>query len=134
MHCLFSRAPHQKRGGSRFCPPRGGLGLRQGDHGDAVGPVAFCTLAYVLCITLSVGPLRHLAPVRMTSGVSTLLAHLSTALPLNLGLASVPSVSRHEAGYLEALLLLALGFTAYGLCAVCLRGRREPTRQAALLA
>ncbi len=134
MHRLFSRALHQQRVGSRFCPLRGGLGLRQGNHEGAIRLVAFCTLAYVLCIALSVGPLRHLAPVRMTSGASTLLDHISTALPIDLGLASVPSISRQETGYLETMLLLALGFTAYGLCAVCLCRRREPTRQAAFLA
>lgn len=99
----------------------------------SVVPVAVCTFAYIFCITLSVGPLHDLAPMRTTIWVSTLLAQISKDMPANLRLASVPYISRQDTGYLESMVLLALAFAAYGLCALFIHSRGRHIRQRVLL-
>ena len=89
--------------------------------------IALCTLAFVVCILLSVAPLsRILDPViRLQTPFGMQLAHVGAWLPTDVGLTPYRQASLAGTGYVEFLGLIALAFAIYGLCALFIQ-RRAP--------
>ncbi|GAC1505237.1 MAG: hypothetical protein NVS2B12_18690 [Ktedonobacteraceae bacterium] len=78
--------------------------------------VAGCTLAYILCILLSVALVFNIAGISKNEWwISIKLAWFGKWIPSNLGLAANTFLSRQKSGYLELIILLACLFAIYGL-------------------
>src|SRR6266704_3270518 len=83
-------------------------------------PFALCTLAFILCILMSVTPLLHLVGKTFLLPLPTnpLLLWWGSWIPANLHLAQVYWASMITTNAIEFLLLMALAFVIYGLCAL----------------
>src|SRR5881398_2232979 len=81
--------------------------------------LVLCMLAFILCILMSVTPLLHLAGKTFLLPLPTnpLLLWWGSWIPANLHLAQVYWASMITTNAIEFLLLMALAFVIYGLCA-----------------
>jgi hypothetical protein len=88
-----------------------------------IGAVAVSALAYILCLLISITPLQRLAGTIHFAQVKTnrLLTVWGSWLPVDLHMAKDSITSRHSTSVLELILLVALMFVIYGLCALLLR-------------
>ncbi len=88
----------------------------------------FCALAFILCVLCSVAPLHRVAgtPLLLQLPTSRPLEIWGVWLPADLHLAKDAQVSHISSSYIEFLLLMALAFAAYGLCALLIW--RQPTQ------
>ncbi len=89
-------------------------------HPSSILTILFCTFAFILCALCSITPLHRVAG-------TPFLLHLPTSRPLEIWGVWLPSdlhlvrdaqVSHISSNYIEFLLLMALAFGAYGLCAL----------------
>ncbi len=80
-------------------------------------PALGCTLAFITCILLSVTPVFNMNGLDIHNRISIKLAWFGKWLPSDLKFTKDYYVSRQNTGYLELMLLLALMFVAYILCA-----------------
>src|SRR5947209_1879256 len=85
-----------------------------------------CALAFILCILMSVTPLLHLAGKTFLLPLPTnpLLLWWGSWIPANLHLAQAYWASMITTNAIEFLLLMALAYVIYGLCALFIQ--RQP--------
>jgi hypothetical protein len=91
-------------------------------------PVLLCALAFVACVLLMAAPLSriHDPVIRLQTPLGGLLTAPGSWLPKDLGFTSNAIASISDTGYVEFLLLIALMFMLYGLCALYLL--RQPAQ------
>lgn len=84
-------------------------------------------IAFVLCTGLSVAPLSRIpdSVIRLQTPFGQQLAQLGAWIPNDLGLTANHQSSQNSTNYVEFLVLIALAFAIYGLCALFIQ-RRAP--------
>lgn len=89
--------------------------------------IAFCTLAFILCFLISVAPLLRLAGKTFLLSLPTnpLLLLWGSWLPSNLHLAATYRASVITTSTIEFILLMAIAFGIYGLCAYFIQRQPE---------
>src|SRR5579884_4189391 len=94
-------------------------------------PVFLCTAGFVACVLFMAAPLNriHDPVIRLQTPLGGLLTAPGSWLPKDLGFTSNAIVSQSDTGYVEFLLLIALMFLIYGLCALYLL--RQPAQSPA---
>ncbi len=92
----------------------------------SAGIVLVAALAYIFCLLISITPLQRLHSTIHFAQVKTnrLLTIWGSWLPTDLHLAKNAATSRHSTSVLELIVLIALIFVIYGLCALLLQ--RQP--------
>lgn len=82
--------------------------------------IALCAIAFVICILLTVAPLSRIFDpvIHLQTPAGTYLAQVGAWLPNDLGLTANHLASQVNTNYLEFLILIALAFGIYGLCAL----------------
>ncbi len=85
--------------------------------------ISLCMVVFLLSIMVSVAPLQRAVGVSLLSQIpiSTLLTRVGSWLPSDFHMLRDVQQSRITTGNGEFLLLIALAFIVYGLCAWCLR-------------
>ncbi|HJT57107.1 MAG TPA: hypothetical protein VJ761_11480 [Ktedonobacteraceae bacterium] len=85
--------------------------------------IAFCAIAFVICILLTVAPLSRIPDpvIHLQTPAGTYLARVGAWLPDDLGLTANHLASQVNTNYLEFLILIALAFAIYGLCYLFIR-------------
>ena len=85
--------------------------------------IALGAIAFVLCILLSVAPLSRIPDpvIHLQTPLGVQFAQVGAWLPADLGLAADYKASLASTGYTEFLVLIALAFAIYGLCALLMR-------------
>src|SRR5438105_14471569 len=91
-----------------------------------VRAITLCMLAFILCILMSVTPLLHLAGKTFLLPLPTnpLLLWWGSWIPANLHLAQAYWASMITTNAIEFLLLMALAYVIYALCALFIH--RQP--------
>ncbi len=91
--------------------------------------IALCSIAYVLCILLTVAPLNRIPDpvIQLQTPPGAILAQVGAWLPTDLGLTANQQASRANTNYIEFLVLIALAFVIYGLCALFIRRQGAKT-------
>lgn len=90
----------------------------------------FCTIVYVLSILLSVTPLSRIPDklIHLHIAIGTQLPQVGAWLPADLGVAANHLASTTSTAFIEFLLLIALAFAAYGLCALSILRQKPETK------
>src|SRR5579859_3605715 len=99
------------------------------EHQQAsIRTIALCTLAFILCVLVSVAPLLRLAGKTFLLSLPTnpLLLFWGAWLPADLRLADTYRASMITTSSIEFLLLMALAFGIYSLCAYSIQ--RQPVQ------
>ncbi len=88
-------------------------------HISATRMMLLGTLAFILCVLITVAPLHRLAgtTLLLQLQIGMLLAQVGTWLPSSLALATRPRAAFISTNSVEFLLLMALAFGIYGFCA-----------------
>ncbi len=89
--------------------------------------IALCTVIFVLCILVMLAPLKSLAGIPVTSHMplGNLLVKAGSWLPSDLHLTTDALLSRQGTSNIEFLLLMALAYVVYGVCALLIL--RQPS-------
>ncbi len=90
--------------------------------------ISLCIVVFLLSIVISVAPLQRAVGVPLLSQntISVLLTRVGAWLPADFHVLRDVQQSRITTGNGEFLLLIALAFIAYGLCAWCIRYKLSP--------
>src|SRR6266851_6628483 len=94
----------------------------------AVQAIALCMLAMILCVLVSVTPIvrKAVKPFLMQLPANPFLLWWGSWLPGDMQLVQDSSISKIATNELQFLLLMALAFAIYGLCAFFIH--RQPAQ------
>jgi hypothetical protein len=105
------------------------------DHPSSILAIAFCTLAFWVCILLTVAPLSRIADpvIHLQTPGGTFLSWFGSWLPNELPLTANHQASQVNTNYIEFLIFIALAFVIYGLCALFILRQRSSGRYTQIL-
>jgi hypothetical protein len=89
--------------------------------------IALCAITFVSCILLTVAPLSRIPDpvIQLHTPLGAILAQVGAWLPTDLGLIANHQASQANTNYIEFLVLIALAFVCYGLCALFLLRQKK---------
>jgi len=102
---------------------------KQSESRNSTLAIVLCAIAYVLCILLTVAPLSRIPDpvIQLQTPLGAILAQVGAWLPIDLGLTANQQASQANTNYIEFLVLIALAFVIYGLCALFIQRQAAKT-------
>ena len=90
------------------------------DRPSSILNIAFCTIAFIICTLLTVAPLSRIPDpvIHLQTPAGAALSWFGSWLPGDLSLTADRFASQVNTNYIEFLILIALAFAIYGLCAL----------------
>jgi hypothetical protein len=90
------------------------------DQPSSILAIALCTFAFLVCILFTVAPLSRIADpvIHLQTPGGTFLSWFGSWLPNELPLNADHLASQVNTNYIDFLILIALAFVIYGLCAL----------------
>ena len=98
------------------------------DQSSSTLNITLCTIAFIICTLLTVAPLSRIPDpvIHLQTPAGAFLSWFGSWLPGDLRLTANYFASQVNTNYIEFLLLIALAFAIYGLCALFIL-RQPPT-------